>query len=789
MRNATSLLEIANFKHKYKYMKQLYYVIQTLLHGRNANIIKILSLGLGLMMSILLFSRVAYEQSFDTCFKEHENLYQLWTQFSVGDKKHPWQEMCVGKLAGGTFEALPDMIESATTVSTWLASDPIYYEEASFDERKIVADSLFFQTMGIEVTSGNPVQDLQELDVIYLSDDLASRMFGGEDPIGKVVSYNKQMDLTVRGTFVDIPTNSTIRPKAVISMPSVWKRGWGNYSWLGGDSWKNYIRIKPGSDIESLNKRMNLVVQQNIPANMGFNMEAEARPIRDTYRNYDEVKRMSTIMAILAVSILFITALNYALLSISSLSRRAKAIGVHKCSGAETGTIFGMFLWETAIIISIALLLMGFLILNLQDFVEDTASTKLTSLFAMERIWVSLSVVGVLFLIGGVLPGYVFSKIPVTQVFKRYTEGKKGWKRPLLFVQFAGVAFIGGIMMVVMLQYYHVLNKDMGYNPERIAVEYQYCDNKETSQAVKNFYQGLPYVEDVTSAQDTSPLWGYSGEMMYDESGKSLFSTKYDNMEENFADIMGIGVKQGRVPRERQEAAVSETWLDMRGWSADEAIGKVIQTEEGRLRIVGIIKDFQIGNFFDESQPFLMHFNPSFSGMIHLRLKEPFAENLQRLNKEASEAFPGQTIEFESLEQALADSYNSVRVFRNATIAATFVILFITLMGLIGYTNDETSRRSKEIAIRKVNGAEASGIIELLAKDVLWTALPAVLLGTLASWYVGELWMSQFATTMGSTIPYYIMTAFVTLLMIVGVVVVKTWKIANENPVISIKSE
>ena len=159
------------------------------------------------------------------------------------------------------------------------------------------------------------------------------------------------------------------------------------------------------------------------------------------------------------------------------------------------------------------------------------------------------------------------------------------------------------------------------------------------------------------------------------------------------------------------------------------------------------------------------------------------------LNKEAGEAFPGKTIEFEGLEQAMTESYNSVRVFRNATIVATFVILFITLMGLIGYTNDETQRRSKEIAIRKVNGAEASGILELLAKDVLVTALPAVLLGTLASWYVGELWMSQFATVVGSTIPYYIMTALVTLLMIVGVVVVKTWKIANENPVKSIKSE
>ena len=770
-------------------MKQLYYVVQTLLHGRNANVIKIVSLGLGLLMSILLFSRVAYEQSYDTCFKENENLYQLWNRFITEKETFQWSPMCIGKLAGGTFEALPDMVESATTVSTWLASDPLYNGEVSFDDRKVVADSLFFETMGIEVTSGNPVQDLQQMDVIFLSDGLASRMFGNENPIGKTISYNKQMPLTVRGTYADIPANSTMSPKAVISMPSIWKRGWGNYSWAGGDSWKSYIRIKPGTDIGTLNKRMNLVVQQNIPAIAGYKMEADARPIRDTYRNSDSVKRMTNIMVLLASAILFITALNYVLISISSLSRRAKAIGVHKCSGAETGTIFGMFLWETGIIILIALLFMGFLMLNLQDFVEDTVSTKLVSLFAIERIWVALSVVGTLFLIGGVLPGYVFSKIPVTQVFKRYTEGKKGWKRPLLFIQFAGVAFVGGIMIVVMLQYHYVLNKDMGYNPERIVTEYQYCPDYNTSQAVKNFYKGLTYVEAVTSSRENAPLWGYSGELMFDEAGKTLFSAKYDYMDEDYADIMGIRIKQGRFPRERQEVAINETWLTKRGWSIDQAIGQTIQTEEGRVKIVGIIKDFQIGNFFDENMPFLMHYNPMFSGMIHIRLKEPFAENLQRLNKEAGEAFPGQTIEFESLEQALTESYNSVRIFRNATMVASFVILFITLMGLIGYTNDETQRRSKEIAIRKVNGAEVSGILELLAKDVLWTALPAVLIGTIASWYVGEIWMSQFATTLGSTIPYYIMSAFVTLLIIVGVVVVKTWKIANENPVKSIKSE
>lgn len=179
---------------------------------------------------------------------------------------------------------------------------------------------------------------------------------------------------------------------------------------------------------------------------------------------------MRNIMTILGITILFIASLNYVLISVSSLSYRAKAVGVHKCNGAGNMTILSMFLWETAIIILFALILMGLILMNFQDFFEDTAAVKLSALFGLDRIWVPLLTVAVLFVVGGVLPGRLFARIPVTQVFRRYTEGKKGWKRPLLFIQFAGVAFICGLMYVVMMQYYYILNKDLGYNPKRVVV-------------------------------------------------------------------------------------------------------------------------------------------------------------------------------------------------------------------------------------------------------------------------------------------------------------------------------
>lgn len=499
-------------------MKQLYYVIQTLLRGRGSNVIKILSLGLGLTMSILLFSRVAYEQSFDTCYKECDNLYQVWSVFTMNGKKMDPQQQNSGPVAGAILENFPKEVEAACSTGLWQVTNPLYRGTDRFDDKKLIADSLFFRTMGIEVLSGDPERDLVQPDVIYLSERLAKKIFGSENPIGQVLSYDHQVDLTVKGIYANLPDNATVRPEGVVSLPTGWNRDWGNYSWSGGDSWREYIRFRPGADKEAVNSRIDAMIEKYRPEEdkKQYGYSAFVKPIRDTYREYEDVRRMSSIMSILALAILFISALNYVLISVSSLSYRAKAVGVHKCSGAGGGTVFGMFLLETGIIILCALLLMALLLLNFRDFVEDTSAARLPMLFAPERIWVPLTVVSVLFVVGGVLPGRLFARIPVSQVFRRYTEGKKGWKRPLLFIQFAGVAFICGLMCVVTAQYHYVLNKDMGYDPKNLAVGELTPEKSSASDAAYQFFKGLPYVEAVSSSNYT-PINGYSGSFIFDD--------------------------------------------------------------------------------------------------------------------------------------------------------------------------------------------------------------------------------------------------------------------------------
>lgn len=240
---------------------------------------------------------------------------------------------------------------------------------------------------------------------------------------------------------------------------------------------------------------------------------------------------------------------------------------------------------------------------------------------------------------------------------------------------------------------------------------------------------------------------------------------------------------------EKHEAIVNETFAERMHWG-DDVIGRSINMGEGEIyKVAGLLKDFQMETFTNGKRPFMAVPNKAFYGTVHIRLKEPFADNLRKLNHEAKEAFPDKTVDFEGYEQVIVEQYNSVRVFRNATLLAAVTMFFVMLMGLIGYTTDEVRRRSKEIAIRKVNGAEAGMILELLSRDVFYVAAPAVLVGIVASWYVNGIWMNQFAEKVSFGWAVYVLLALANLAVIIGCVLWKSWRIANDNPVKSIKSE
>lgn len=773
-------------------MRQLYYIIQTLLRGRGSNVIKLVSLTLGLLIGILLFSQIAYELSYENFYREPERVAMLCVRYvrdGIPDKEY--DRTTVRPAAADLAEALPDLVECATPCVTF--SQPTYYmdDKKLEDTETIFGDTLFFRTIGLELLKGDP-RDLAQPNILFLTQSKARALFGSEEQaIGKVISINKYTDLTVRGIYQDVPANTSLRNNMVVSLPTL-EAEWGQGTWNSNDVYFVLFRLKHAGDVEAMNQRIQKAVGRYTETKSGTDvMEYSVIPLLDIRLGAPDNVRQLIILAVLGFSIFFVSIMNYVLAAVASFSRRAKSVGVHKCCGADNGRVLGLFMWETGLLVLASGVLCLLLMHLFRDPIESTLGVQLIDLFMWTNLWVPALTVLLLFLVAGVLPGRMFARIPVTQVFRRYTDNKRGWKRGLLFVQFVGVSFILGVLLTTVWQYHDLMQRKVGFNIERLAVSRMRGEAEQES--IERVIRQQPYVESV--ARCSSSLLAHYGSFgLFDDKGNFLAPLHFQYITREFPQQVGLTLVEGHWPQHKGEAVISRTTVETMKWG-DRAIGQKLPVKESFQSkepavVVGVIDDVRNMGFFQEATctTFVLT-EESLCHSFNVRLKEPAEENLDRLNRYVKQVYPKLDLEFLAYTDIQRQSYESVYRFRNTVWITSGCILLIVLLGLIGYVSDETQRRSKEIAVRKVNGAEALDILRLLSVGILKVAIGAVVLGIGVAWYVSGLWLEQFADSAMLPPAWFVVLAAVLLLLIVVVVVLRARRIANENPVKSIKSE
>lgn len=768
-------------------MKQLYYTIQTLLRGRGSNVIKVISLTLGLLVGILLFARVAFELNYDSYYSEPENLcITLRTGISDGIKKEPNIDN-YGKLAEAIRENFPDEVEDATVLDLFSQS-PLYHEGKKM-EHVILATSKshVFSTLGIKVLLGD-VSQLDRVDVIFISRSLARRLFADANPIGKTINIEIDYPLTVQGVFEDIPENTEFHFDGVYSFDTRSKQygsergGWGYDS-----SYHCMVRFRHPDEREKVEVRMPEMLKKYIHNYKGQSEEYSFMTPSQYHLQKPESRKIVMILSILGFAILLVAGMNNVLISVSSLAQRAKSVSIHKCNGASDGHIYRMFLYESALLILLSLLFVTVLLFTFKLEIEDLSGASLKALFTWQTLWVPILVSLVLFLVIGLFPGKLFAAIPVTQVFHRFTAHRFVWKRSLLFIQFAGIAFILGLLMVILLQYHQVMTRDMGYKVDNLAVgwsPYREIDKMD------GILRGLPIVEEFCNAS-TIIYGGYMGQPYTDAHGKE-FMGRIEFVDEHYVPVMGLQIIKGRNIQQDKEILINEEMVRQIGWT-DSPIGKNLEDGKNNFgTIVGVVKDYVVQSAYMPQAPVALMSNLEWMNVLNKRniiLKEPFGENLAKINTLMKEAFPTVDIVFRSARQEIDKQYQEVRRFRNVVIIASIAILLIALMGLFGFVNDEIQRRSKEIAIRKVNGAEVPDILRLVSGNIFWTALSAVLVGIVFAYIVSNKWLEQFSDRVSVNGGHFLVVIIIILLLIIGSVIGRSWNVANENPVNSIKNE
>ncbi len=772
-------------------MRQIYYSIRTLLRERGSNLIRVISLSLGLTIGILLFSQIVFELSYENCYPEAERLAMVRAQITnlstgeiMGDDGTNYDYTVFAPTANAVAESMPEEVEYASCVLPEREYNIYYEEKLLSDVDYIYVDSCFFQVFGIPLLKGN-LKDLIIPGSVFVSERFARETFADEDPVGKILSADKQNTFTIRGVYKDVPENTMLTHDFVVSIYNNGGYQAGN-GWNGNDVFYTFLRLRRESDMDKVNDNIQRVIEKYTETTIDdWKMDYSIIPLVKRHLDSPDVQKRLVIYGFLGFAIFFVAIMNYMLISIATLSRRAKSVGVHKCSGASSTNIFSMFLAETGILVILSVLLSFLLIFNAREMIEDLLSVRLSSLFTWGTLWVPLLTILVLFVLAGGIPGRLFSRIPVTQVFRRYTDGKKGWKRSLLFVQFTGVSFVLGLLLVTLLQYGHLMNRDMGIDVTGLTEAESWLP-KERVEHIKDELRRQPMVEGVTVATH-SVLGQYWTRGLMSNDGKRLATLNFNYCHYNYPEVMGIKIIEGTPMKKGGDLLVNEELVRLMRWT-DGAVGKRVNNVAGT--VVGVFRDIRNESFYAAQSPIiLIGTEEQANHTFDVRLKEPFDENLKRLNEYMEKTFPDVSLHFMSVDHMVKDLYKDVYRFRNSVWITSCFILLIVIMGLIGYVNDETQRRSKEIAIRKVNGAEAFHVLRLLTRDILYVSVLSILIGTAVSYFAGRAWLDQFAEQIKLNPLLFIGTALFIQLLIIVCVVLRAWHIANENPVNSIKNE
>ncbi len=786
-------------------MKNFLFALRYLRKLRGGTLARVVSLSLGLAVGLLVFSYANYNLTSDRCFPDRERIFQLWAHYA--DPQHSgYSPQLNAPIAPALAEEVPQ-VEAATRLFGPRTSDIVRGDNA-FQAKYIYADTMFFDVLGFEPMNGNPKEILLHADQVMLAESFSRTIFGRKDPVGQLVLLNGTDSLTVMGLFRDPNPNQHLGGFNMLCSFEMVKRDL-NTSWRGGDSFPSYVKLHKGASVAEVEAQLPAFFDRH-----GFTEDMKAWnrsyrffPITESSRINTSAGLIAWVLMALAALTLFVASMNYVLISISTLVSRSKTISMLKVGGARSSDIFRIFCSETAILTFASVVVAAFLLWALQDQVREITGTPMAELFALKRIWVPLIVILAAFALAALVPARIFTSIPVTLAFRGATDNRRRWKQVLLVVEIVSCTFTLTLLLLAVLQFDKLRNGDFGFVHDRI-VYTRFKTPLPGMAPICDAVAALPEVEAAGASEDV-PIWGYSGQPCYDEKSKELlFSCRYTLCNEAYMPAMGMQIAAGRnfVPQSNPfEVIVNETYVRLRGWTPREAVGRQIIDEDSadaRLyTIVGVVKDFRTVIATGQVDPIVMHplnYYTSFSRYtpeikirwyLMIRLREMSPGALAAVQRKIEEYPSDNNHVLTVYDDLLGDTLSEIRSFRNIVFTVSGITLLIALMGLVGYLGDEMRRRSKEIALRKVNGASTADVLRLLSRDVLWIAVPSVIVGAAISRWGADLLVSNFVERVALRWWLFALCGSVVLLIVCAVQLVRTWRIANANPIDMIKTE
>ena len=794
--------------------------IRNLIRQKGYFIINLLGLTIGLTACLLLTFYIIDELSYDRFNEKADRIYRIGYDFERpnGDRV---DQIVTEYMLKDAFESYYNQIENFVRIG-WPQSFYVEYEDKKFYESKIsLVDKDFFDVFSFEWIAGNPKGALDEPYTIVITESVAKKFFGDENPINKTLRIFTNVGEAasrITGVIKDMPRNSHFHLNIMLSMgsaPNVLSHlemnDWGNMSVY------SYILLPENTSIESIRKKGKDFTKQMRGIETSFNPDLLIQPLLDIHLHSNASWELGNngnyrnviLFSIIAIFILLIASINYMNLATARSAKRSLEVGMRKVLGAKRMSLVFQFLGE-AIITTFVSLVLSIALADILLPAFNKIAGKEIDIVWMNNLWIILLIFAISIVIGifsGSYPAFFLSSVKPLNALKKKSKNSSSssiLRKILVIFQFSISVILIICTLIVFLQWSYMKNKPTGIDPSDIVI--MRSPGTEKYESFKEELLKNPSITSITGSLKRPPLelsmyLSYKAEGVEYDGNKAI---KLVPVEYDFFKTLKNKIVKGRSFDKKMSVDENSTFIlneaAIKDFGWDEPIGKMFQTSvvdpiSGKWvprngQVVGVAEDFHFESVHNKIAPVVYLINHD---MIYWLLIKINSSNTGEILEYIKEKWDEQNVEINYAPSFYEDDlnvlYKAEERFFTIFVIFSGLAIVIACLGIFGLASYTAEQRTKEIGIRKVMGASVSKIVRLINREFLLLVLFSNIVAWPIAWYFMKDWLNNFTYRIDLTIWPFIISGIIAILIALLSVTYKALKASRTNPVNALRYE
>ena len=765
--------------------------------------INITGLAIGMASAMLLLMWIYDEMSFDRFHEKKDRIYEAWNRAEFSGELHCWNTtpMVLAKTMEHDF---PE-VQAAVRVN-WPSNYLFSVGEKRIMVQGNMVDTAFLDLFSFPLIKGNPHTALNDMHSIVITEKLAKKIFGNEEPMGKLIKIDNKESFRVTGLAKDLPGNTRFQFEYLLPWSYLHKIGGDNTNW-GNNSTRTYVLLKPSASLASVQAKMHTLKGKYETDEPKWEMFLYPIDRWHLYSNFkgaaEDGGRIEFVKlsAIIAAFILLIACINFMNLNTARSEKRAKEVGIRKVVGARKGGLIGQFLGESILLsFFAALLAVGLVELSLSGFNQIT-DKELYIHFGSMGAWL-LVLAFILFtgLLAGSYPAFFLSSFQPVKVLKGGFKKVNALVTPrkvLVVLQFSFAIILIICTIIIQQQINHAQDRETGYDKNNLIYHFLTGDIEKNYPLIKTALLSSGTASSVTKTsapltQAWSDSWGFEWEGK-DPNDKTDFD-RY-SADEDFLKTTGLHLVTGRdldlknFITDSSAMILNESALKVMKFR--QPLGQIVKDGDVKFHVIGVIKDFILRSPYEPTHPMIIEGGNGFFNVVHIKLSnlQPTTKSLQQADAIFKKYNPEYPFEYHFVDEEYAKKFQDEK--RAATLSAFFsgLTIFISCLGLFGLATYMAETRIKEIGVRKVLGASVSSITFLISKDFLRLVMIAFFIAAPVAWLSMYAWLKNYPYRINIQWWVFVLAGGMSFLIALLTISYQAIRAAVANPVTSLRSE